>query len=53
METDNQLCPVCEKGELISKTMTETFCYKGIAFTLADVEYSECPNGKAELTKSA
>lgn len=53
METENQLCPVCEKTELISRTMTETFCYKGIAFTLEDVEYSECSNCKAEVITSS
>jgi hypothetical protein len=53
METQTQLYPVCEKGKLISRTMTETCCYKGIEFTLTDVEYSECSNGKAEVITSS
>lgn len=53
MEYETQLCPVCEKADLISRTTTETFRYKGTEFTLEDVEYSECPHCQAEVVTSS
>ncbi len=49
MNQEKISCPVCERGELIFKKGSSSYCYKGHNFTLEDIEYCECPTCQYEI----
>jgi YgiT-type zinc finger domain-containing protein len=49
MITDKMVCPLCESGKLIPRQTVEHYCYKGHHFSLANIEYSECPSCHSEI----
>jgi YgiT-type zinc finger domain-containing protein len=53
MTTDKIICPMCDSAELIPRKAVEHFCYKGHHFSLADLEYSECPACHSEVVTPA
>jgi HTH-type transcriptional regulator/antitoxin MqsA len=46
------VCPVCETGELVLKQGQGDYHYRGQEFSLADIEYAECPACQFEVILS-
>ncbi len=44
------LCPMCEEGELIFKTISEEYIYKKQKYTVKGIETTECPICDDEIT---
>ncbi|EDN69826.1 transcriptional regulator, Cro/CI family [Beggiatoa sp. PS] len=49
MNPERTRCPMCESADLIPKKIIEHYCYKGHDFSLADIEYAECPKCHSEV----